>query len=136
MTRRDVILLVLAADAKAYNPAQLQRALLRVSHGLPDMTGPAERFDFSAITDAGLRDPLIESDVATMQTQGLAVVTPGGVGRWAAYTASVAGRARAQELRDTLADETRRQLQQIVLRVLYPAIGRDRFQAACLCPEC
>src|ERR1700730_1932928 len=98
MNRRDLVLAVLAAaEGRPYTPVQIQKAVFIVCDQIPDLIDEGPGFHFEPY-DYGPFDSDVYSEIAALQRQGEAVITPSPFGNWSTYAASDDGLPRGEHL--------------------------------------
>lgn len=100
ITRKDWMLIVLAAGGKAFTPAQLQKTLFLLGQEHSRAVGPDfyefEKYDYGPYTAE------IYRDAEEMEEEGLVRISPSPNYRWKEYAASKHGLQRAKALRERI----------------------------------
>jgi hypothetical protein len=135
MDQQQIVLVTLVClGGKPCTPAQLQRAVFMIGHCIPALV-EGVAFDFS-FYDYGMFDPAVFARAKSLEVDGDATISVGGVGRWRSYDATDAGRAKAARILEALDDDTSRMIRDIVHEACSGPRPRSRFRKLCKCPEC
>jgi hypothetical protein len=98
MNRRNVVLAILAAvEGRTYTPVQIQKAVFLVCDKFPDLIDDGPKFNFQPY-DYGPFDADVYSCIASLQSDGLAVIAPSPSGNWNTYAASDNGVSQGDEI--------------------------------------
>jgi hypothetical protein len=107
MTRKEVLLAVLAAARGTFTPAQLQKGAFLVARNVPALVTNGPPFDFKPY-DYGPFDRAVYDEASALQAEGLADISPSGWGRWNIYSASEEGVKRGEEILARMSDPHRK----------------------------
>jgi len=107
MTRRDLILIVLAAaKGRPYQPVQLQKVVFLITRNVPDIIDKGPGFTFAAY-DYGPFDAAVYWEAEALRDSGEAIITLSPSGRWKTYAASEFGITRGVEFLNRLPESVR-----------------------------
>jgi hypothetical protein len=98
MNRQELLLCILAAaNGRAYEPVQIQKAAFLVDRNVPNLIDAGPRYNFVPY-DYGPFDREVYSDASMLSLAGRAVVGPSAEGRWNTYAASAQGLDEGRKL--------------------------------------
>jgi hypothetical protein len=123
MTRRDLILIVLAAaKGRPYQPVQLQKAVFLVSRNVPGIINDGPGFAFVPY-DYGPFDASVYWEAEALRDSSEVIITLSASGRWKTYAASELGITRGTELINQLPQSVREYIYAISSWVLSQSFG-------------
>jgi uncharacterized protein len=123
MTRRDLVLMILAAaNGRPYEPAQLQKAVFLVTRNVPNIVDNGPGFSFVPY-DYGPFDVAVYWEAEKLRDIGEAVITLSANGRWKTYAASQLGITHGNELLSALSEKIRTYISRISQWVLSQSFG-------------
>lgn len=118
MNRKELLLAVLAAgQGRAFQPAQIQKAVFLISTNLPHLVHVGPRYNFAAY-NYGPFDRNVYVEAENLRDEGAAVIAPAANGRWMTYAASNVGLRRGEQILDRLKIKRRRYIESVAEWVL------------------
>lgn len=114
MNPTDTTLLAIACAPRPLQPVQLQKSLFLLARKTPrDMLAEGARYDFKAY-DYGPFDSQIYNDAEQLEQQGLVTIRKPPETRYKEFTATAAGKARADLLKQEMAPQVYNYLRDLV----------------------
>jgi uncharacterized protein len=123
MNRQELLLAVLAAGrGRAFQPAQIQKAIFLIDTNLPQLVHTGSRFNFVPYNYGPFdRDVYVEAE--RLEKEGAAVIASVPNGRWMTYAASDAGLKRGEQILSRLNLQSRQYVESVVEWVLAQSFG-------------
>jgi uncharacterized protein len=123
MNRRELLLAVLAAGrGRAFQPAQIQKAIFLIHTNLPHLVHTGPRYNFVPY-NYGPFDRNVYVDAEHLRNEGAAIIAPAPSGRWMTYAASDAGLQRGEQVLSRLKRKSRRYVESVAEWVLAQSFG-------------
>jgi hypothetical protein len=123
MDRRELLLAVLAAGGgRAFQPAQIQKAVFLITTNLPHLIHNGPRYNFQAY-NYGPFDRNVYVEAEHLRDEGAALIAPSANGRWMTYAASDTGINRGQHILSRLTLKSRRYVGSVAGWVLAQSFG-------------
>jgi uncharacterized protein len=123
MDRRELLLAVLAAGkGRAFQPAQIQKAIFLVCKNLPHLVHSGPSYDFMAY-NYGPFDRNVYVEAGNLQAEGAAIIAPSANGRWMTYAASDEGLRQGEMILTRLKSKSRRYIESVAEWVLAQSFG-------------
>jgi len=123
MDRRELLLVVLAAGrGRAFQPAQIQKAVFLIDRNLPSLVHSGPRYQFAPY-NYGPFDRNVYVEAEYLREEGAVVIAPSAGGRWMTYAASDVGLKRGEEILGRLKLKSRQYIESIAEWVLAQSFG-------------
>jgi hypothetical protein len=123
MNRQELLLAVLAAGrGRAFQPAQIQKAIFLIDTNLPHLVHTSPRFNFVPY-NYGPFDRNVYVEAEHLEKEGAAVIASVPNGRWMTYAASDAGLKRGEQILSRLNLKSRQYIESVVEWVLAQSFG-------------
>jgi hypothetical protein len=123
MDRRELLLAVLAAGhGKAFQPAQIQKAIFLIDRNLPHLVHRGPHYSFKAY-NYGPFDRDVYTEASNLEAGGDAIIAPSPNGRWMTYAASSQGIIKGEQILKQLKSESRHYVVSVVEWVLAQSFG-------------
>lgn len=118
MDRRDVLIAVLAAaEGRAYQPVQIQKAMFLLARNLPELVDEGPHFAFEPY-DYGPFDANVYNVADELRREGLADIGQSNLGHWKTYAATGAGIRDGNRVLEAMTVRARTYLREVSAWVL------------------